>query len=91
MYQEEDANDLILIDYKTDQITDLTAEDKVSQYRLQGAAYAFAVEATTGQQVKEMKFVFLSSDGEPARVERVNDLHLAIADVELLTKRVEGQ
>ena len=91
MYQEDDANDLILIDYKTDQITDLTAEDKVSQYRLQGAAYAFAVEATTGQQVKEMKFVFLSSDGEPARVERVNDLHLAIADVELLTKRVEGQ
>ncbi|MCH1615598.1 MAG: PD-(D/E)XK nuclease family protein, partial [Acidimicrobiales bacterium] len=90
MYQEDDTNELILIDYKTDQITDLTAEDKVSQYRLQGAAYAFAVEATTGQQVKEMKFVFLSSDGEPARVQLVNDLHLAIAEVELLTKRVEG-
>ena len=90
MYQEDDTNELILIDYKTDQITDLTAEDKVSQYRLQGAAYAFAVEATTGQQVKEMKFVFLSSEGEPARVQLVNDLHLAIAEVELLTKRVEG-
>jgi hypothetical protein len=34
--------------------------------------------------------VFLSSDGGPARVERLDDLHLAIADVQLLTKRVEG-
>ena len=90
MYEEHDNNDLILIDYKTDQITDLTVEDKVLQYRLQGAAYAFAVEATTGQHVKEMKLVFLSSDGGPARVERLDDLHLAIADVQLLTKRVEG-
>jgi ATP-dependent exoDNAse (exonuclease V) beta subunit len=90
MYEEQDNNELILIDYKTDQITDSTVEEKILQYRLQGAAYALAVEATTGRHVKEMKFIFLSSDGSPARVERVHELHLAIADVQLLTKRVEG-
>ena len=71
---------LVVVDWKTDQVQDDAAvAAKVARYRLQGAAYAAAVEAATGEAVDRMVFVFLNDDG-PVEVE-LPDLAAAIAEV----------
>jgi len=71
---------LIVVDWKTDQVQDdVAVAAKVARYRLQGAAYAAAVEAATGEAVDRMVFVFLNADG-PVEVE-LPDLAAAIAEV----------
>ena len=73
-------NGLVVVDWKTDQVHDDAAvAAKVARYRLQGAAYAAAVETATGEAVDRMVFVFLNDDG-PVEVE-LPDLAAAIADV----------
>jgi ATP-dependent exoDNAse (exonuclease V) beta subunit len=67
---------LEVVDYKTDQA--LTADDldrAVGSHRLQGAAYAAAVEAATGRPVSRCTFLFLRSEGAVARA--VEDLQAA--------------
>jgi ATP-dependent exoDNAse (exonuclease V) beta subunit len=57
---------LVVVDYKTaSSATDLDA--RVGHYRLQGGAYAVALEAATGEPVARVVFVFLTPDGAVER------------------------
>ncbi|MEO5838263.1 MAG: UvrD-helicase domain-containing protein [Acidimicrobiales bacterium] len=54
-----DGDDLVVVDYKTDNVADDAAiERALVRYRPQAAAYALALEHTTGRQVRECIFVF---------------------------------
>jgi ATP-dependent exoDNAse (exonuclease V) beta subunit len=78
VYRRPDG--LVVVDYKTDawsDDTDLAA--KVARYRLQGAAYAVALEQATGEPVAECVFVFLG--GRVAEEVAVSDLPAAMRDV----------
>ena len=72
---------LVVIDYKTDSWNaeqDLSA--KVARYRLQGAAYALALQKATGTRVERMAFCFV---GSGAAVEHeIPDLEAAMTEVE---------
>ncbi|MGH9093059.1 MAG: PD-(D/E)XK nuclease family protein, partial [Acidimicrobiales bacterium] len=69
---------LEVVDYKTDQEEDL--DRVVAGYRLQGAAYAVAVERVTGRPVERCTFLFLRRDGAVAR--QVGALDAAKREVE---------
>lgn len=78
VYRRPDG--LVVVDYKTDAWSDDTdLEAKVARYRLQGAAYAVALEQATGEPVAECVFVFLG--GSDAREVPVSDLPAAIDEV----------
>jgi ATP-dependent helicase/nuclease subunit A len=61
---EEDGQ-LVVVDYKTDA---LESEEEIVQamqrYRLQGGAYTLALQKATGQDVKEVVFLFLQPHQE---------------------------
>jgi ATP-dependent exoDNAse (exonuclease V) beta subunit len=81
VYRRPDG--LVVVDYKTDAWTDDADLDaKVARYRLQGAAYAVALEQATGEPVAECVFVFLGGavDGRAEEVS-VSDLPAAMAEV----------
>jgi ATP-dependent helicase/nuclease subunit A len=74
------ADGLVVVDYKTDAWSDTAALDaKVARYRLQGAAYAVALEQTTGERVVECVFVFLGDTS--AKEVSVSDLPEAMREV----------
>lgn len=84
LYRGDDG--LVVVDYKTSATSDSAEVDRrVEGYRLQGASYALAVSAATGEQVVRVTFVFLTRDGAierdlpdlAASVERVHDLVVA--------------
>ncbi|MDE0516608.1 MAG: PD-(D/E)XK nuclease family protein, partial [Acidimicrobiaceae bacterium] len=55
---------LVVVDWKTDRLAgDDGVDAKLARYRLQGAAYAAALEAVTGEPVARMVFVFLDRAG----------------------------
>jgi len=74
------AAGLVVIDHKTAATSDPEELDRrVQGYRFQGAAYALAAGAATGEEVVRVTFVFLTPNGA---VERdLDDLPQAIADV----------
>ncbi|MDE0332184.1 MAG: UvrD-helicase domain-containing protein [Nitrospinae bacterium] len=55
----EEEGKLVVVDFKTDRITEGEAEDKAADYESQGAAYVMALEAATGLEVGELVFSFL--------------------------------
>ena len=58
------ADGLVVVDWKTDRVAgDDGIDAKLARYRLQGAAYAAALEAVTGEPVARMVFVFLDRAG----------------------------
>lgn len=71
---------LVVVDYKTAGTAD---PDELSRraegYRLQGAAYAVAVSATSGEEVCRVVFVFLTPEGAVER--ELADLTDAMRDV----------
>ena len=74
------ADGLVVVDYKTDAWSDDDDLDqKVARYRLQGAAYAVALEQAVGEPVAECVFVFLGADRAEERP--VNDLTEAMREV----------
>ena len=74
---------LVVVDYKTDAWRDESDLDaKVARYRLQGASYALALEAATGEPVARCVFLFLGTDRAEERA--VNDLPRAIEEVRAL-------
>ena len=80
---ETAAGDLVVVDYKTDAAAgDEELDAAVDRYRLQGAAYAAAVESVVGRPVSRCVFVF----ARPGRaVEReVTDLRGAVDEVRAL-------
>jgi ATP-dependent exoDNAse (exonuclease V) beta subunit len=74
------ADGLVVVDYKTDAwSSEADLDAKVARYRLQGAAYAVALEQATGEPVAECVFVFLG--GDEARERAVSDLPAAMREV----------
>jgi ATP-dependent helicase/nuclease subunit A len=73
------ADGYVVVDYKTDRVTDADLDERVDKYRLQGAAYALAVEQVVGAPVVSCRFVFCREDGPVER--ELPDLRTAIADV----------
>jgi ATP-dependent helicase/nuclease subunit A len=64
---------LELIDWKTDDVSEATARERLSRYELQAGLYAMGIEAATGQTVKRITYVFVRpglelSPGEPAEL-----------------------
>jgi ATP-dependent helicase/nuclease subunit A len=66
LYRADDG--LVVIDYKTSATSDPAELDRrVGGYRLQGASYALAVAAATGEPVVRVTFVFLTPEGAVER------------------------
>ncbi len=62
LYRSDDGNDLVVVDYKTDDTHDDSAlEAKIDRYKLQVAAYALAVEHAVGEAVTRGVLVFALS------------------------------
>ena len=75
---------LVVVDYKTDAVDPATRADRIAHYRVQGAAYAIAVAAATGERVDRCVFVFLDPAGA-SEVEIAGDeLAAAVAEVRAL-------
>ena len=76
------AGQLVVVDWKTDHIEGDDAAALLDRYRLQGAGYAAAVAAVTGEPVARMVFGFLRPEGAveadlpnlPAALEEVRRL-----------------
>jgi ATP-dependent exoDNAse (exonuclease V) beta subunit len=74
---------LVVVDHKTSASADPQELDRrVRGYRLQGAAYARAVGAATGEPVVRVVFLFLTPSGAVER--ELGDLAAAVAEVERL-------
>ena len=66
LYQDDDGQ-LVILDYKSDDIKADELDDRMKQhYQWQGAAYAAAIKRATGREVKDVQFLFVRLDG-PAR------------------------
>ena len=76
----EGPDGLVVVDWKTDRVeSDDDTSALLARYRLQGAGYAAAVEAVTGQPVARMVFGFLRPEG--AVEADLPDLSAAIEEV----------
>lgn len=69
---------LAVVDYKTDDVDAAATAEAMQRYRLQGGAYALAVERATGKAVKEVVFLFL----RPNQEERLTDIAQLTAEAE---------
>ena len=89
----ETADGLVVVDYKTDAVPseeDLAAA--MERYRLQGAAYAMALQETLGRPVAACRFVFVQATGAAAE-QQIADLSAALNAVRAivggLTEKIE--
>jgi ATP-dependent helicase/nuclease subunit A len=76
LFEEDDG--LVVVDYKTDSLDSEETPDAVQRYRLQGGAYALAIQRATGKRVKEIVFLFL----RPRREEILSDIPGLMKDAE---------
>ena len=76
MFEEEGS--LVLVDYKTDAVDQNDLDDVMTRYRMQGGAYALAVQGATGRPVKEVAFLFLHL----GRTESLTDIASLTAEAE---------
>ncbi len=86
----EGPDGLIVVDYKTDHVpNDADIDAAVARYRIQGAAYALALESALGRPVTRVVFVFARRGGAVER--EITDVRHAIGDVRtLLHDRIEA-
>lgn len=74
LYQDEDGQ-LVILDYKSDRVDSETDVDaKLQHYRMQGAAYAAAVERTTWDTVKAVQFLFVRRQDGLRELENLREL-----------------
>ncbi|KMT23344.1 helicase-exonuclease AddAB subunit AddA [Clostridium cylindrosporum] len=59
-FEEEDG--IVLIDYKTDYVTEENIDEIYERYRVQISLYSLAIEKLTGKKVKE-KYIYLLGKG----------------------------
>ena len=79
----------MVVDWKTDTLAgDDGVDAKMARYRLQGAAYAAALEAVTGESVARMVFVFLGRDG--AIEAELPDLQAAVDEAKAAAAGLRG-
>ena len=71
----------MVVDYKTDHISQSELHERANAYRLQGGAYALAVERATRRSVAEVQLVFAALDGQTVTIEG-DELHALKQDVE---------
>ena len=74
----EEPDGLVVVDYKTDRVDPSGDSDPSVRYRLQGGAYAHAIQRVTGKRVKEVVFLYLATRAEV----RLEDLPRAMQDAE---------
>ena len=87
VYRSPDG--LVVVDWKTDTVAgDDDVDAKLARYRLQGAAYAAALEAVTGEPVARMVFVFLGRDGAIER--ELPDLRGAVEEAKAAVAGISG-
>ncbi|HEX9258095.1 MAG TPA: 3'-5' exonuclease, partial [Acidimicrobiales bacterium] len=81
LVEDPERGGLVVVDFKTDSVrTGADIDEAMLKYRRQGAAYALAVQRTTGMPVAGCCFLFLSGD---RAVERwVDDLAGAVVEIE---------
>ncbi len=60
----EEENGLVVVDYKTDSVTEEQLPEVIDRYRLQGGAYAHAIAQITGKPVREVVFLYLQPKSE---------------------------
>jgi ATP-dependent helicase/nuclease subunit A len=89
LYETPDG--LVVVDYKTDVVPDAARLDEMLQhYRLQGAAYALALQEALGRPVARCVFVFTQASG--AQEKELPELAGAIAEVrEVLRQPPAGE
>ncbi|HLG73380.1 MAG TPA: UvrD-helicase domain-containing protein [Chloroflexota bacterium] len=75
---EQAGGALVVVDYKTDRITPAELASRMSAYRLQGAAYAFALEQALGREVARVEFIFAAL----AQTATISDLAPIVSQVE---------
>jgi ATP-dependent exoDNAse (exonuclease V) beta subunit len=75
----EHDDGLVVVDYKTDRVSDAEVDDALRHYAVQGAAYALALETALGRPVTRCVFVFARVSGPLER--DVADLDAAKAEV----------
>ncbi len=78
----EEPEGFVIVDYKTDSVSQQEAGQAVEKYRLQGGAYAYAISKATGKPVKEVRFLYL----QPRQDVVLPDLAGAMADAEALAR-----
>ena len=79
LFEERDG--LVVVDYKTDRVDPSGDPDPSVRYRLQGGAYAHALQRVTGKRVKEVVFLYLDT-GDTGKEVRLEDLPRAMQDAE---------
>ena len=82
----EEPDGLVVVDYKTDSLRKDETAEAVQRYRLQGGAYAHAIQQLTGKPVKEAIFLYLRSQQE----EPLPDLHQAMLDAQAAAESLLG-
>lgn len=63
----ETPEGLVVVDYKTDSVTEADLDAKVARYAPQGAGYVLALQESTGLPVVECRFVFCRAKGAVER------------------------
>ena len=72
---EHDDGQLVILDYKSDRVDGaVEMARKLDNYRMQGAAYAAAIEQATGRTVKAVQFLFVRLQDGLREIENIRDL-----------------
>ncbi len=79
-----DDDGLVVVDYKTDAVDPATRAVRVSQYRIQAAAYVLAIAESTGEPVVRGVLCFLDPAGATEVVFAGTELETAVAEVRAL-------
>ena len=74
LYRDHDGQ-LVILDYKSDRVdSDSAVEVKLDHYRMQGAAYAAAVERATADSVKAVQFLFVRRPDGLREIDNLREL-----------------
>lgn len=74
LYEDDDGR-LVILDYKSDRVdSDVEVAAKLDDYRMQGVAYAAAIEQATGRTVKAVQFLFVRLEDGLREIENIRDL-----------------
>ena len=82
LFEEDDA--LVIVDYKTDALPSDATPEATARYRLQGGAYAYAIQQMTGKTVKDVVFLYL----HPSREEPLRDMDKAMEESRLQAEAI---
>ena len=80
LYRDHDGQ-LVILDYKSDRVdSDSAVEVKLDHYRMQGAAYAAAVERATADSVKAVQFLFVRRPDGLREIDNLRELIEGLAE-----------